>query len=194
MAKVKLGPSTMAYPLPAFLVGSNVEGKANFMTVAWGGIAADSPPMLSVAIKPFRYTMKGINENRVFSVNIPSEGQVYETDLCGIVSGSKYDKAAICGFDVFYGKLCQAPMIEQCPVNFECKLEHTLNLGSHLLIVGSIKETFASESCIRNGKLDVNKIRPLIYSSGVNREYIGFGEAIAPAFKAGRNLKRNSCD
>ncbi|MFC1921177.1 hypothetical protein ACFLYQ_05585, partial [Chloroflexota bacterium] len=59
---------------------------------------------------------KGIKQNMTFSVNVPSADLVKETDYCGIESGSKADKVAVCKFDVFYGKLETAPMVEQCPV------------------------------------------------------------------------------
>ena len=43
MNKVKLGPQTLVYPKPAFLVGADVDKKANFLAVAWGGVACGTP-------------------------------------------------------------------------------------------------------------------------------------------------------
>ena len=149
--KVTLGPQTLLYPMPALLVGSNVDGKPNFMTVAWSGIANSNPPMLTVGIQHHRHTLKGIRENGTFSVNLPSVDQVKETDYCGIVSGTKEDKAAVCHFNVFYGQLATAPLIQECPVNLECKMIHILELGSHALVVGEITETHISESCLTGG-------------------------------------------
>ncbi|MFH1662923.1 MAG: flavin reductase family protein [Chloroflexota bacterium] len=191
MAKVKLGPSTFVCPQPVFLVGANVDDKPNFITVAWGSIASERPSMISIAIRHIRYTLKGIKQTGTFSINIPSEDIVVEADYCGIVSGAKADKAAVCRFDVFYGKLNNAPMIGQCPVNLECKLMHTINLGSHVLLIGSIEETLIDESCITDGKPDVSKIKPFIYSAGYKNQYQNFGNFIASAFKAGKALKNN---
>ena len=137
MKKITLGPQTLVYPMPAFIVGANVNDKPNFMTVAWSGIAAGTPPTIAVALQPHRYTLKGVRENGTFSVNVPSAALVRETDYCGTISGSTgVDKVKDCNFTVFYGKLKNAPLIEQCPVNLECKVVHTLSLGSHVLIVG----------------------------------------------------------
>lgn len=80
MGKALMGPQTLVYPMPALLVGANVDGKPNFMVVAWGGIANGEPPMISVAIRHQRYTLKGIRQNMTFSVNIPSVDLVKETD------------------------------------------------------------------------------------------------------------------
>ena len=105
MNKVPMGSQTLIYTMPALLIGADVEGKPNFMTVAWAGIANLKPPMLSMAIRLERHTFKGISKNRTFSVNIPGEDQAKEVDYCGIISGSRTDKVADCGFSVFYGEL-----------------------------------------------------------------------------------------
>ncbi|MFC2015176.1 flavin reductase family protein [Chloroflexota bacterium] len=181
MAKVSMDMKTLVYPMPAFLIGANVDDKPNFMTAAWSGIAAGNPPAITVGIQPHRYTLKGIKQNMTFSVNVPSVDLVKETDYCGIVSGSKTDKVADCNFTIFYGKSETAPLIEQCPVNLECKVLHILDLGSHALIVGRIEESFVSEECLSDGKPDVDKIKPIIFVSP-GRQYQAFGEVVATAF------------
>ncbi len=190
MKKVTLGAQTLLYPMPAFLIGANVAGRANFMTAAWSGIANSNPPMVTVALQHHRHTLKGIKENGTFSINVPTENQVKETDYCGIVSGTKQDKAADCGFAVFYGLLKTAPLIEQCPLNLECKVVHILNLGSHALVVGQIEETHVSEGCTTGGLPDATKVRPIIYGSGSEKRYYGLGAPLAQAFSAGKDLKR----
>lgn len=187
MSKVTMGPQTLIFPMPALLVGANVYDKPNFMTVAWGGIANSEPPMISVAIRHQRYTFTGIRQNLTFSINVPSSNLVKEADYCGIVSGSKVDKADVCKFTVFYGKLNNAPLIEQCPVNLECSVVHILNLGSHSLIIGRIEETYVSENCLTDGKPDVNKIKPIIFTT--THHYHAIGEFLANAFSIGRELK-----
>ncbi|MCX6004830.1 MAG: flavin reductase family protein [Chloroflexi bacterium] len=187
MEKVKIGPQTLMYPMPALLIGSNVEGKPNFMTVAWAGIACSEPPMISVAIRHQRHTLKGMKENMTFSVNVPSVDQAKETDHCGIVSGAKEDKVKVCGFKVFYGSLKAAPMIKQCPVNMECKIMHMLDLGSHILVIGKIEEVYVSADCFSGEQPDVKKINPLIWTLPAN-VYYGLGEVVGKAFKIGRKL------
>jgi len=190
MKKARLGPTTLLYPMPAFLIGADVDDKPNFMTAAWSGIACSTPPMLTVALQHHRFTLKGIRQQGVFSVNVPSVDIVQETDYCGIVSGEREDKVAACAFKVFYGVLKKAPMIEQCPVNLECKLMHTLHLGSHTLVVGQVEEVHVSEDCLSDGEPDVLKINPLIYCTGADKAYYGFGERRAAAFSVGLEIKK----
>ncbi|MFC1904764.1 flavin reductase family protein [Chloroflexota bacterium] len=130
MAKIQVGPKAWIYPKPTLLIGANIEDKPNFMTAGWGGVANSEPPMISVAIQPHRYTYKGITQNLTFSVNIPSIDLVKETDYCEIQSGSKENKVEVCKFSIFYGRLDTAPLIEQCPINLECKVLHILALGN----------------------------------------------------------------
>jgi len=188
MKKATLGPMTLLYPKPALLIGANVKGRPNFMTAAWAGIANLAPPMLSVAIRRERYTFQGIEENQTFSVNIPSEDLVTETDYCGLVSGVKNDKVTACGFTVFYAKLKTAPLIEQCPVNLECRLAQTVNFKTHALCIGEIEEVHINEDCLTGGKPDVEKIRPLVFTTGVENAYFRLGGKIAFGYHVGKKL------
>jgi flavin reductase (DIM6/NTAB) family NADH-FMN oxidoreductase RutF len=183
MEKVKLGPQTLLYPMPAVLVGAKVDEKPNFMTAAWCGIAAHRPPALSVAVRKERYTFKGIEEQGAFSINIPSVHMAKKVDFCGIYSGKKKDKSQI--FKTFYGVLQSAPLIEECPVNLECKVIHSLDLGTHTLVVGEIIETYISNSCLSEGKPNPEKIDPLIYTPDAQR-YQRLGEVIGRAFHMGK--------
>lgn len=189
MKKTTVGPMTLLYPKPALLVGANVDGMPNFMTVAWAGIVNQTPPMLSVAIRRKRYTYRGIDENQTFSVNIPSVNQVKETDYCGLVSGAKNDKVAVCGFSVFYGKLKTAPLIKQCPVNLECRLVQKMDFKTHVLCIGQIEEVHVDDDCLTNGKPDVEKVRPLVFTSGSEYAYYCLGEKLAAGFQVGKELQ-----
>ena len=67
MEKIKLGPQTLLYPMPAVLIGANVNEKPNLMTAAWCGIASHEPPAVAVAVRKNRYTLEGIKKNETFS-------------------------------------------------------------------------------------------------------------------------------
>ena len=191
MKKVELKPDRYWYPRPTLLVGSNVDGRANFMAVGGGGVASAQPPMISVLIRHKSYTLKGIWQNKTFSINTPSVDLVKEADFCGITSGADVDKVKTCQFKVFYGHLETAPLIEQCPVNLECRVVHILNLGSHALVIGQVEGAYASEDCLTNGMPDVKKIRPIIFDIDFRR-YLAFGDVIAESHKVGLELKKRA--
>ena len=159
------------------------------MAAAWCGVVNSQPPMVSASLQHHRYTLVGIKENNTFSVNVPSVDMVKETDYCGIVSGAKADKVADCKFNIFYGNLKTAPMINQCPVNLECKVIQILNLGSHELVIGQVEESYVSESCLTNGAPDVDKMKPLLWVMGTGSEYREFGKLIGAGFSIGKQVK-----
>lgn len=187
MTKVHLGRKPLIYPTPALLIGAKVAGKPNFMTAAWSGVVNSQPPMVSVSFQHHRHTLAGVKETNTFSVNVPSSDMVKETDYCGIASGADTDKTADCGFKVFYGTLKTAPMIEQCPVNLECKVVQILNLGSHELVIGQVEEAYVTDSCLTGDMPDVEKMKPLLWVIG--KEYREFGKRVGTGFSTGKHLK-----
>ena len=189
MVKILMGPQIVLGTRPVFLVGANVDDKPNFMAVGACGVANLEPPTISVAIRHGRYTLKGIRQNMTSSVNVPSVDLVKETDYCGLVFGSKVNKVEACQFNVFYGKLNNAPLVEQCPVNLECSVVHILSLGNGSLIVGRIEETHISENCLTDGKPDANKIKPFISAPEPDRQYLALGQVIAKTRSIGRELQ-----
>jgi flavin reductase (DIM6/NTAB) family NADH-FMN oxidoreductase RutF len=186
MAKMKLEPKAGPLPIlgfyPTIMIGINVDGKPDFTTVAWTGVAASVPPHITIALQHHRYSLKGVRQHMSFSVNIPSAVQVKETDYCGLASGARVDKTADCGFSVFYGKLKNVPFIEQCPINHGCEVVQILNLGSHELIVGRIVESHVSEECMTNGMPDPAKVNPILFA-GLG--YYRIGEYLGDAFRCG---------
>jgi flavin reductase (DIM6/NTAB) family NADH-FMN oxidoreductase RutF len=193
MAKVKLEPKGGPMPMlgfyPTILIGVNVDGKPDFTTVAWTGVAASVPPSITIALQHQRHSLKGIRQSMVFSVNVPSASQVKETDYCGLASGARIDKAADCAFNVFFGKLKDAPFVEQCPINHGCEVVQILNLGSHELIVGKIVETHISEDCLVDGRPDLAKIDPFLFAGW---GYYRVGEYLGDAFRCGKEVNPNA--
>ena len=186
MEKVKMGAQTLLYPTPAVLVGAMVDEKPNFMTAAWCGIAASDPPAISVALHRARYTIKGVEASGTFSINVPSAEQAQIVDYCGIYSGHRRDKSQI--FHVEFGNIQTAPLIAECPVSLECNVIHTLDLGSHVLFIGQIMESYVRPDCITDGNPDAGKVNPLIYSTSTG-EYYHLGEVVGRAFHMGKDSR-----
>ncbi|MDX1707122.1 MAG: flavin reductase family protein, partial [Desulfobacterales bacterium] len=108
---------------------------------------------------------------------------VEKVDYCGIYSGHKVDKSKV--FKVTYGKLKTAPLIEECPVNLECQVMKSLEVGSHILFIGEIVETYIHENCLTDGQADPAKIDPIIYSTAV-QQYQRLGEVVGQAWSVGK--------
>jgi flavin reductase (DIM6/NTAB) family NADH-FMN oxidoreductase RutF len=175
-------------PMPVVLVGTQVSGKVNFMTVGWCSRANANPPMIVCGIGNYHYTPKGIAETKIFSVNIPSSDLMEKTDYCGMVSGEKVDKSSF--FDVFYGSLKTAPMIRECPVSLECRLVQTVSLPTNTLFIGEIVGAYVDGNVIKDERLDYVEIDPLFLTMPDNR-YWTLGKYVGDAWNAGKNLIRS---
>jgi len=186
--KEKLGVVNCLYPTLTVLVGATVRGKPNFTTVSDVGIMTNrSPYPISLGMTKVNHTNHGIKENKTFSVNIPSEDLVVETDYCGMVSGKETDKSTL--FEVFYGELENVPMIGECLINMEIRLVRILDFTTHDVFVGEIVQTYCDNKILSGGKVDLGKLRPLLFDRHGNK-YRKIGEEIAECYKVGKVLKK----
>jgi len=110
---------------------------------------------------------------------------VKETDYCGLVSGKSVDKADL--FKTFYGKLKTAPMIEECPLNMECKLITTVDLANSEVFIGEVTATYCDEAALTDGVVDFGKVQPILFVMN-DRSYWKLGERFAKAWDVGREL------
>jgi flavin reductase (DIM6/NTAB) family NADH-FMN oxidoreductase RutF len=185
MMKKQLGNHNALYPTPTTLVGATVNGKPNFITIAHVGIL--TLHHISLGMNKVHYSNQGIKENKTFSVCLPSEDLVKETDYCGIMTGKKTDKAAL--FDVFYGELETAPMIAGCPVCMECRLDQVVDYPSHDVFIGEIVQTHVDEAVLTDGAVDVSKVKPLLFDMS-SAKYWSLGGELARCWSVGKELKR----
>ena len=186
MSKIKIDNSAaFLYPMPMVLVGSIVEGSANFMAVGWVSRVNYKPPLFAIALGP-HHTNKGIDENKEFSINIPDVSLIEKTDYCGLVSGSKTDKSEL--FDVFYGESDKAPLIKGCPVCMSCSVYDAVKLPVNTLYIGEVREVFTEEKYMTNHKLDIKKINPFTLTLPDNH-YWSVGENLGKAWDIGKKLK-----
>jgi len=187
--KKSLGPKTLVYPTPVWIVGTyDKDGKPNIMTAAWGGVCCSQPPCVAVALQKPRYSYNNIVEHKAFTISIPSENYIKEADYAGIYSGHKVDKFATAGLTPVRSEIVDAPFVKEFPVVLECCLLHTLEIGSHTQFVGEIIDVKADENILGNeGIPDITKIRPLIFDPG-RRGYFGIGSYLAQAFSIGKKV------
>lgn len=183
--KQTLGPENLLYPSLTVLAGAMVQGRPNFITIAHVGIMTLSH--ISLGMHKSHFTNQGIKEHGEFSVCIPSQDLVTQTDYCGIVSGKNTDKAAI--FDVFYGGLKNAPLISQCPVCLECRLERVVDFPQHDAFVGEVVQAHADPEVLTSGKLDIAKLRPLLFDMP-QKKYWALGPQLESCWSVGKNLKK----
>lgn len=181
--KQSLGAKTLAIPTPVWLVGTYDENdKPNAMAAAWGGICCSKPPCIQVSLRAATYTHGNIMKRKAFTVSVPGEEYWRAADYVGIASGRDTDKINDLGWTSVQSKLVDAPYLDECSLVIECRLKETVELGLHTLFVGEILDVKADESSLTNGKLDIQKIKPIIFNPG-DSGYFSVGKKIADAFR-----------
>jgi flavin reductase (DIM6/NTAB) family NADH-FMN oxidoreductase RutF len=187
--KRKLGPVNALYPSLTTIVGSVVDGRPNFLAIAHVGIMNHGQPQyITIGVNTKHYSVRGIEAHREFSVNIPGEGLMAETDYVGIVSGKTTDKSGV--FETFAGELAHAPLIKGCPVCMECRLDRVIDFNTHAVYVGEIVATHADEEVLRaDGSVDIAKVRPLLFDMA-SMKYWSLGGEVGQCWGAGKELKR----
>lgn len=178
MAKQTWKPGNMLYPLPAVMVSvGDKEGNTNIITIAWTGTICTNPAMLYISVRPERHSYKMIRESREFVVNLTTEALAKATDYCGVRSGRDVDKWK--EMKLTRGKasgLEFAPIIEECPVNIECKVEEVKELGSHHMFIARVVGVQVDDAYMdKTGKFCLNETGLMAYSHG---EYLTLGKQI----------------
>ena len=177
MSKQSWKPGNMLYPLPVVMVSAaDKEGRDDIITVAWAGTVCTNPPMVSISIRPERYSYHMIRETGEFVINMTTEELAFATDYCGVKSGRDVDKFKETGLTREKAEKVKAPMIAEAPVSIECKVKEIRELGSHHMFIAQVAAVHADEKYMdEKNRFDLNRARPIVYSHG---EYLGTGKKL----------------
>lgn len=193
MAKQTWKPGNMVYPLPAAMVSvGDKSGNANIITIAWTGTICTNPPMLYISVRPERYSYNMIRESGEFVVNLTTEALIKATDYCGVRSGRDVDKWKEAKLTPGKANELQyAPVIEESPVNIECKVKEVKELGSHHMFIAEVVSVQVDDKYMNEtGKFGLNETGLIAYSHGqylqLGKELGTFGYSIRKKPKKGK--------
>lgn len=191
MAKVLWKPATLLNPVPAVMVSCmDNGGKSNIITIAWAGTVNSNPPMISISIRKERYSYTIINESMEFVVNLATKNLTEQMDYCGVKSGRDIDKFEILKLKKGKADLVKAPLIDESPVNLECKVKNKIDLGSHVMFIAKVVAVHVDDKYLdEKGKLCLDKANLICYSHG---EYFELGKALGYfGFSVTKNKKKS---
>ena len=197
MAKQIWKPGNMLYPLPAVMVSvADKEGNPNIITVAWAGTVCTNPPMVSISVRPERYSYHMIDETGEFVINLTTEKLAYATDYCGVRSGKDMDKFKELHLTPEKAEYVNAPLIEESPVNIECKVVKKETPGSHHIFLAEVKAVHVDDAYMdQKGRFALEKTDPIVYVHG---QYYSLGKLLGtfgysvkkPTKKNGKKKKK----
>lgn len=177
MSKEIWKPGNMLYPLPVVMVSmADKDGKYNIITIAWAGTVCTDPPMVSISVRPERYSYPILRETGEFVINLTTRKLAYATDYCGVKSGRDVDKFGELELTPVAASKVGAPMIGESPVNLECQVNKVLELGSHAMFLAEVVAVHAEEQYMdAQRKFHLEQAEPIVYSHGA---YLLCGEQL----------------
>ncbi len=176
MSKVVWKGGTLLSPVPPVMVSCGDMEKSNIITIAWTGILNSNPPKTYISVRPQRHSFEIIKNTKEFVINLTPASLVKEADYCGIYTGAKVDKFKKCNFTKAEASTVGCPLIEECPMNLECKVTDIVELGSHYMFIADITAINVDESLLgEDGKLHLEKAKLAAFAHG---EYFELGKKI----------------
>lgn len=186
MGKQHWKAGNMLNPVPAVMVSvSDGNGKNNIITVAWAGTICTNPPMLSISVRPERYSYEMIKSTKEFVVNLTTKDLVRACDYCGVTSGRDVDKFEKMKLTPIKLPNVSVPGIKESLLNIECRVKKIEELGSHTMFIADVVGvTVDDEYMDEKGKFNINDTGLVMYSHG---EYFVMGEKLG---KFGYSIKK----
>lgn len=186
MAKISFKPGNMLYPLPVVLVSvADNAGNTNIITAAWAGTVCTNPPMLSISIRPGRFSYHMIEETGEFVVNLTTRELAFATDYCGVRSGRDVNKWKEAKLTPMASDVVKAPCIKESPVNIECRVTEVKKLGSHDLFIAEVAAVHVDDAYMdQSGVFHLAQSNPIVYCHG---EYFDLGKKLG---KFGYSVKK----
>ena len=181
-----IGANAFILPEPQAILGTMLDGKPNFMALAWLTRLNYQPCIMGMGVNLNHASNRAIRDTGEFSINIPSVDMVVETDYVGLASGNRTDKSTV--FDVHFGVLRNAPLITDCPLSMEFRLLQTVDLPTNTLFIGELVAAWTEDRFMTDGYVDVEKVRPFTLTMPDNR-YWSVGEHIGNAWKDGKSMR-----
>ena len=132
--------------------------------------------MWYISVRPERYSYDMLKETGEFVINLTTKKLAYAVDYCGVKSGRDVDKFAQCGLTRGKPSVVHVPLIQESPVNMECRVTEIKELGSHHMFLAEVVAVHADEAYMNEkGSFDLAKAEPLVYSHG---GYYALGEKL----------------
>lgn len=176
VSKRSLPLSTALFPVPVILATcGDISGDKNAITLGWVGVASSDPPIITIGVRPTRYSYGLIQRYGDFVLNLPNADQVPILNYCGTVSGRNEDKFAKANLTAVKADVVRAPLIAEFAVNIECKVKDRISLGSHDMFIGEVVAVHADPSVVTGNRPDPGKASAIAYGLG---RYYALGDVI----------------
>ena len=133
-------------PGPIVLVSSAWKGNTNIMTMGWHMIMEFEPSLIGCYIWDENHSCEMIRKSKECVFNVPTVDLASTVVGIGNCSGRSVDKFKKYQLTPLAGEQVNAPLIQECYANFECKLVDSSLIKKYSLFVFEVVKAHVATS------------------------------------------------
>ncbi|MDP1553491.1 MAG: flavin reductase family protein [Methanobacteriaceae archaeon] len=165
-------------PRPTVIITTvNKKGEINAAPFSFVMPVSMNPPILAFASAPSHDTNLNVEETKEFVVNLTPADILQKMWITGEKLPYGENELVKAGLNSIPSKIVLAPRIVESMAHLECKVLKIMEVGDHNLITAYVVHASIQENCLKNGLLDVEKVKPILHLGGTD-------------FVVGNNLKK----
>ena len=149
----------------AFVSTVSPEGQLNVAPFSYFNAITNQPPLLGVSINRRRGvpkdTLRNIERTGEFVVNTVDEALGPRMVQSSGDWPEEIDEFELTGLTPVPSDLIKPPRVGESPINMECRLHRIVELGETFFVVGEILRAHVKDEVLTNGRVDIEKLRPL---------------------------------
>jgi flavin reductase (DIM6/NTAB) family NADH-FMN oxidoreductase RutF len=143
-------PLSKAYgllePGPVVLVTTAGKVGMNVMTMSWHTMIDFNPPLVGAVISDRNYTFEILKATRNCVINVPTVDLAEKVVGCGNTSGRKIDKFKTFDLKPVVASRVNAPLIDECYANLECKVIDAKMVAKYNLFILEVLKAWIDPS------------------------------------------------
>ena len=133
-------------PGPVVLLTTAQDGRANIMAMSWHTMIDFEPPIVGCVISERNYTFALLKATNECVINIPTLEIAAAMVGCGNSSGRTVDKFKRFRLTPSAASIVEAPLIEECFANLECKVIDTRLIPRYNLFILEVLKAWVDPS------------------------------------------------
>ena len=157
---------SVVVPRPiAFVSTMSPEGRLNVAPFSYFNAITNQPPLLGISINRRggvpKDTLRNVEQTGEFVVNTVDESLGPRMVQSSGDWPADVDEFQLTGLTPVPSDLVKPPRVGESPINMECRLHRIVELGAAFFVVGEIVRAHVKDEVLTNGRVDIEKLRPL---------------------------------
>lgn len=133
-------------PGPVVLVSTSDRGRANVMPMSWHTMMEFEPPLVGCVLSGRNHTFGILESTRECVLNVPTVELAKQVVACGNCTGERVDKFEKFGLTPVPASAVEAPLIDECYANLECRVADTRWVDDYNFFVLEVVKAWISPS------------------------------------------------